>query len=119
MIICPFMAIAQQGRENSSIFDNSWQNVGNGGFSSGVVQYTNLAFSPTGQLFVAFQDNANSGKTTVMKFDGATWSNVGAAGFSAGGHAINGSIVNALPAEDHCDPMSSGLAKRLRKKCFP
>ena len=66
-------------------FDGSnWVNVGSAGFSAGAVASTSLAFSPSGDPYVAFQDEANSGKVTVMKFDGANWVIVGLAGFSAG-----------------------------------
>ncbi len=34
--------------------------------------------------YVAYGDRANSGKATVMKFDGNEWETVGTAGFSAG-----------------------------------
>jgi hypothetical protein len=51
-------------------FDGTnWLNVGNAGFSTGVVTYTSLAFSPTGQPYVVYADSANSKKATVMKFD--------------------------------------------------
>jgi hypothetical protein len=45
-------------------------NVGNVGFSAGQIGSPSLAFNPTnGQPYVAFQDWANSQKTTVMKYD--------------------------------------------------
>lgn len=61
-----------------------WQNVGSPSFSEGLVFYTSLAFSPSGEPYVAYQDRANSYKATVKKFDGTAWENVGAVGFSAG-----------------------------------
>ncbi len=45
--------------------------------------FTSLAFSPSGQPYVAYQDYLNSYKATVMTFDGTNWVNVGNAGFSA------------------------------------
>jgi hypothetical protein len=51
-------------------FDGSnWVNVGNAGFSAGDAWYTSLAFSPTGQPYVAYMDWANAQNATVMKFD--------------------------------------------------
>jgi hypothetical protein len=51
-------------------FDGTnWVNVGNAGFSAGIVENTSLALSPSGQPFVAYTDNVNSGKATVMKYD--------------------------------------------------
>jgi hypothetical protein len=65
-------------------FDGAnWVNVGNPGFSEGLIGYTNLAFSPSGQLYMAFIDFMNNIGTTVMKFDGTNWVNVGNAGFSS------------------------------------
>jgi hypothetical protein len=67
-------------------FDGTnWVNVGSTGFSTGSVWWTSLALSPfNGQPFVAFQDQSNSDKATVMNFDGTNWVNLGTAGFSAG-----------------------------------
>jgi hypothetical protein len=51
-------------------FDGSnWVNVGNAGFSAGDAWYTSLAFNQSGQPYVAYKDNWNIGKATVMKFD--------------------------------------------------
>jgi len=58
--------------------------VGNWGFSAGEADYPSLAFSPSGQPYVAYEDHGNSLKATVMMFNGTTWINVGNAGFSAG-----------------------------------
>ena len=80
----PVVAFAQQPWYKYSPMDYSWQDVGNAGFSAGEAWYESLAFNPSDSLpYVAFQDNANSNKATVMKFDGDNWVNVGNAGFSA------------------------------------
>jgi hypothetical protein len=57
--------------------------VGSGGFSSGVVWFTSLAFGPSGQPYVAYRDEEQNSKATVMKFDGTNWVGVGIAQFSA------------------------------------
>jgi hypothetical protein len=66
-------------------FDGTnWMNVGNTGFSADEAWYTSLAFSPSGQPYVAYEDMSISGKATVMKFNGTNWVNVGFVGFSKG-----------------------------------
>ena len=80
----PAIVYAQQPWLKSSPSDYMWMNVGNSGFSAGQADYTSLAFSPTGEPYVAFQDGANSKKATVMKFDGTNWINAGNTGFSVG-----------------------------------
>ena len=66
-------------------FDGTnWVNIGNAGFSAGISYYTSLAFSPTGEPYVAYQDCVNHYKATVMKYDGTQWVNVGNEDFSVG-----------------------------------
>jgi hypothetical protein len=66
-------------------FDGTnWIDVGNAGFSEGHATFESLAFSPSGEPYIAYRDSINTGKATVMKFDGTNWVNVGNAGFSAG-----------------------------------
>ncbi len=60
-----------------------WTNVGTAGFSAGLAEFQSLAFY-NGEPYVAFQDDTEGDKTTVMKYDGSSWVNVGTAGFSAG-----------------------------------
>jgi hypothetical protein len=62
--------------------DPCWMNVGNPGFSEGGAVYTSL-FMYDGTPYVAYKDDGNGGKATVMKFNGTNWVNVGNAGFSA------------------------------------
>jgi len=73
--------------DNASVmrfYDGVWEYVGNPGFSAGTVCYTSLAFSPSGQPYVAYMDYVYSFKVTVMKFDGTSWVYVGSPGFSDG-----------------------------------
>lgn len=62
----------------------TWQTVGQAGFTLNRAYFTSLAFSNTEEPYVAFSDFANAYKTTVIKFDGTNWITVGAAGFSPG-----------------------------------
>jgi hypothetical protein len=59
-----------------------WVTVGNGSVSQAEAAYTSLAFKPSGEPFVAYQDAYNSSKATVRKFDGSNWVDAGNAGFS-------------------------------------
>ncbi|MGC8765523.1 MAG: hypothetical protein ACP5QT_06525 [Brevinematia bacterium] len=52
----------------SSSGGKSWEIVGTAGFTPGEVQSLTLDIDSDGTLYVAFRDDANSGKATVMKF---------------------------------------------------
>jgi len=83
LLLVPVVVCAQQGWAQSTPMNYAWKYVGNAGFSAGSVAYTSLAFSSSGQPYVAYQDSRNSNKITVMKFDNTNWINVGNAGFSS------------------------------------
>lgn len=61
-----------------------WSTVGNAGFSSSNTDYNSIVVDSKGTSYVAFQDNANGNRATVMKYDGSNWVTVGNTGFSAG-----------------------------------
>jgi hypothetical protein len=76
---------AQPGADNGwskNPLLNTWQYVGSPGISVGGAYNDDivLAFSPTGQPYAAFTDTDNSGKVTVMKFDGTSWVTIGTPG---------------------------------------
>lgn len=60
-----------------------WQSVGSQNFTTGASENQSLAIH-NGAPYVAFKDFSNGLKTTVMKFDGTNWINVGFAGLSSG-----------------------------------
>ena len=80
-----------------SLSNAAWTGVGAAGFSAGGANsspfmtgnanYISLAFSPTGEPYVAYEDGGNSNKATVMMYNGTSWVDVGSAGFSAAGGA--------------------------------
>ena len=82
IFLYPAFVYAQQPWYKSAPLDYKWQNVGNAGFSSGESDFTSLAFSPSGEPYVAFQDWGKMGKASVMKFIGLNWVYVGSQGFS-------------------------------------
>jgi hypothetical protein len=63
-------------------YSQSWNNVGDAGFSASTANYTSLAFDGS-TPYIAYQDAGNASKATVKKFDGTSWVTVGTAGFSA------------------------------------
>ena len=74
------------GRLTVMKFNGSiWDTVGHSGFSSGDVWDLSLAFSLSGEPYVAYGDKGTSWNLTVKKFDGTSWVNVGSPGFSEGG----------------------------------
>ncbi|MGX9728878.1 MAG: hypothetical protein ACTFAK_16660 [Candidatus Electronema sp. VV] len=63
----------------------TWEQVGAAGFSAAAADSISFAIDGSGTPYIAYEDNANSNKASVMKFNSATssWQQVGAAGFSA------------------------------------
>ena len=55
---------------------SGWLPVGSAGFSAGAVGWTSLALDKNNVPYVAYQDNVNGGKATVMKYNGAAWETV-------------------------------------------
>jgi hypothetical protein len=94
----------------------AWQLVGNSGFSAGHSSFTSLAFNPvTNEPYVAYSDDSNSGKATVMKFDGNSWVYVGTAGFSAGAASYTSLAFNgATPYVAYSDNSNSNKATVMK-----
>jgi hypothetical protein len=67
----------------STLPATGWVPVGNTSFSAGTAEYESL-YVYNGTPYIAYGDDANGGKTTVMMFDGSNWAPVGSPGFSAG-----------------------------------
>jgi hypothetical protein len=89
----PYVAFADysddSGKATVMKFDansGNWVSVGTAGFSDGEADYVSLAIN-SGIVYVVYEDLANEGKATVMKFEGGVWAPVGIPGFSAG--AVN------------------------------
>ena len=109
----PYVAVVQTSNPNNNGFvfkasvleytSGSWQNVGSANFSKGSIDRISLAIdSSSNTPYVAFNDDSNGGKATVMKHtgNGTGWEAVGSAdGISEGSIdedsfclAINGGI---------------------------
>ncbi len=96
-------------------FDGTnWVYVGQPGFSASnsTFLYTTIAFSNAGEAWVAFRDNSNGNKATVMKYDGTSWVIVGQAGFSAGACAYTTIKFNSsgVPYVAYVDDFNSNKA---------
>lgn len=56
---------------------NSWNPLGNRGFTQSYANLIDQAFDKNGQLFVAFLDGFNQDQVSVMTFKNNTWTSVG------------------------------------------
>jgi len=94
--------------------------VGNPGFSTGGIQFTSLAFGPSGEPYVAFEDWGNVSEANVMKFNGTIWEHVGIGNISAGNVTCTSLAFSpsGQPYLAYCDWFNSGKATVM--KCdFP
>ena len=80
---------------NTPSFNNNrfWKNKGIAGFSAGAAADSYLALDANNTPYVAFRDDSNGEKTSVMKFDGTSWVLVGGAGFSETNFVYSFSMV--------------------------
>ncbi|TAG59028.1 MAG: T9SS C-terminal target domain-containing protein [Cytophagales bacterium] len=75
-------AVALQTQAQSQV----WHYVGGSSsdiISAGTADYQSLAMSPSGVPYVAYKDNANGNRTTVLSFNGTNWGTVGSVGFGS------------------------------------
>ncbi|MDI9365025.1 MAG: hypothetical protein QM541_08745, partial [Flavobacterium sp.] len=65
------------------------------GISAGGALYNSMVRDASDNLYVAYRDENKSGKLTVQKYSGTSWSVLGTAGFSAGAATFNSMVVDA------------------------
>lgn len=86
--------------------------LGEAGFSLGKAADLTLARSKSGVLYVAFENQDDSGKATVMKFNGKSWENVpaGSGGISKGavGHPSLAVSSKGVPYVAYSDKTNNG-----------
>ena len=79
----------------------SWEAVGASGFTAGAATYVSLAMDNQGTggtPYIAFRDEANGGKATVMKYNGSSWETVGSAGITPTDvTAVSFAVMNSSP----------------------
>jgi hypothetical protein len=83
------------------IIGTDWMYVGNPYFSPWKINFTSIAFSPSGQPYVAFGDSGKFNKATVMQFNGTNWVTVGSADFSAGWTSDIGLAFNPIDGQPY------------------
>jgi len=85
MLFFPFVCRAQYATNAPGLSDYMWVNAGNPGFSPGEAYGTDLAFSPSGIAHVAFEDDTQDSKLSVMRLVDKNWEYAGSPAFSESG----------------------------------
>jgi hypothetical protein len=93
---------------------NSWIQLGDDNSVPCSSVVTDIAVSPQGECYVAFSDDENLGKLSVMKYNGIDWENVGSRGISdynvSSTHAFDLKIAqNGTPYLAYQDGLSGEL----------
>jgi hypothetical protein len=94
----------------------SWLPVGNAAFSEGQISYPAIAISSNGTPYVAFKDDAQGPKLSVMYLIGARWEYVGSPGISDGSLdqiniAVSGSGTPYVVFVDQSGPTKNTIMK--------
>jgi len=79
-----------------SSFAQSWNVLGDPGFSLGMTNFNSMAIDVNNTPYVVYEDFANAYKATVMKYNGTTWVPVGISGFSASQAEWTSIAINGL-----------------------
>jgi hypothetical protein len=116
--------VAYSEKDNDNIFNqdnratvmekpdlfSDWQAVGTAKFSAGNIASLSLDVD-SGTPYVAYQDQANSNKATVMTYDGSNWTAVGSTGFTtASASSTSIQVYNSTPYVAFVDGSNSGKA---------
>lgn len=75
LLLCSFISL--------NLFSQQWTAVGSAGFTAGTAEYASIE-TYNNVPYIAFRDQSNGAKASVMKFNGTTWEYVGTPGFSSG-----------------------------------
>ena len=69
---------------SNTTFAQSWVSVGTPSFTPSAADYGTIAIDTSGTPYIAFTDESDLYKATVMKFNGSDWVTVGTPGFTPG-----------------------------------
>ena len=112
-----FRDFAQSYRASVMKFNGTnWVYVGMPGFSENIhfggVGYTSLAIDKQGTLYIAYEDDGDDFKASVMKFNGSSWVYVGAPAFSAWQTATTSLVLDShgTPYVAYWDRANGGKA---------
>lgn len=105
-------------------FDSTgWKIVGTSGFSAAQAFFISMQVyndgTSTGIPYIAYEDYANNVSSTVMKFDGNNWINVGNAGFTNGYVSYTSLFLNSygVPYVGMSDFNYSGNVSVMKYDC--
>jgi hypothetical protein len=77
----------------------NWQYVGQPGFTPQAypygAMYTRLAFNKAGKIYLAYSDDTNNGRASVMTFNGTSWVYVGSPDISGMGTAYTSIVFDS------------------------
>jgi len=114
----PYIAFEDQGLSNKlSVVSgeslSGWLFVGSRGISTATID--DLAFDIYNNTpYVAYQDNANSEKAAVMKFNGSAWENVGGTAATSGKASyISLQVYNGSPYMAYVDATGAAIVQKF------
>lgn len=83
------IGVGEQKLNIYKIVGGSWELIAED-LAGGATESCNLESDAEGNVIVAFRDELNGGRTSVMKYDGVEWAYMGLAGFTgiASGHSL-------------------------------
>jgi len=122
-----YLAYADQGHGSRATVvkyntnSASWETLGGAGFTAGQAEYVSLCIDNNGTPFLAFQDDANSKKVSVMKYDSGSksWAYLGYPAFSSQSQTFYLSprwlvAVNGTPYVAYWDEALTGKATCMK-----
>ncbi len=111
----PYVAYGNSTGNRPSLWrynGTAWALVGGAATAAGASSRPSLAFAPSGAPHIAYCDGANGGRLSVVKFEGGTWTTVGARGFATDSGRFAPVLAIAPDGADYLAFHDAGLAGR-------